>query len=433
VTPGRTLGFAGLLAALLVALTVSLALSSAGQRWSGDLQLYHDYSAVFLDGHLTETDFLDWYPAIALLPMVIPHLIDFGGPTSLPIYAVVFAVLMAMTAAGTSVIAGKLAELGDDALGLRAFVISGTFVLLLTSVVVFRYDVVPALFAGAGILAVLIGSPLLAGFAIGVSAGLKIYAVVIAAVIVVWIWAGRDWQALGRFVVGGAIAGAVALGPYLVLTPSNPLGPVAFNTGRPLQVESVGGAVVSLINLGQPLAVSFNYGSFNLDGSLPTLLARLLSPIQLAAVSLTLLCAAYRFILDARRGVRHPGVLVAASMAAVLALILTSKVLSPQYLVWLLPFLPVVAVRSRPLLAVSIAALGLTLVIFPVAYDALLAQHPLMVVVLNARNLLLVILFGSVLWGLIRGAGRTVSQSWGGGDRFHDAARELSPKKTVGA
>jgi hypothetical protein len=431
-TSARTLGLAGLLIGLLVALTIALALSSAGQRWSGDLPLYRDYSAVLLAGHLTDTDFLDWYPAIALVPMVLPHLIDLGHPVSLAAYALVFAVVMAVAAAGVSVIAAKLAVATDDRHGLRSFVVTAAFVLLLTSVVVFRYDIVPALFAGAGLLAVVAGWPLLAGFAIGASVGLKIYAIVLAAVIAIWMWAGRDWRGLGRFIGGGLIAAVVALAPYAFLTPSNPLGPIAFNTGRPLQIESVGGGLVSLVNLGQPLAVTFDYGSFNLVGSSADLVGRLLSPVQLAAVSLTLLCVAYRFVADARVGTRRHSSLVVASLAAVLALILTSKVLSPQYLVWLLPFLPVVAARSRFMLWFSVVGLALTLVIFPVAYGALIAQHPVAVLLLNARNLLLVALFTALLWKLARGEARSGFQASGVRGGFSAAPTQLSPKSTVG-
>jgi uncharacterized membrane protein len=421
-----------LLVGLLVVLTISLALSSAGQRWSGDLPLYRDYSAVLLGGTLTHTDFLDWYPAIALGPMVLPHLLNVGQPVSLPVYALVFALLTASSAAATSVLAGRIGKILDEGLSTRAAVICAAFVLLLAPVVVFRYDIVPALFAGAGLLAVLAGWPILAGLAIGISAGLKIYAVVIAAVVVIWTWAGRDWRALGRFVVGGAAAATVALVPYLVLTPSNPLGPIAFNTGRPLQLESIGGGIVSLLRLGEPLAITFDYGSFNLTGAVADSVARLLPPAQLVAILALLGCAAYRFIRDVRAGASRAASLVTASLAITLGLILTSKVLSPQYLVWLLPFLPVLAARSRRVLWLAVTTLALTLLIFPVAYGALLAQQPLMVVILNIRNLLLVAMFGLVVSDLVRGEVREPLQASGPRGRFSAAPTQLSPKSTVG-
>jgi hypothetical protein len=130
--------------------------------------------------------------------------------------------------------------------------------------------------------------------------------------------------------------------------------------------------------------------------------------------------------------VRHMAEVERSWFRRVLALILTSKVLSPQYLVWLLPFLPVVAARSRFMLWFSVVGLALTLVIFPVAYGALIAQHPVAVLLLNARNLLLVALFTALLWKLARGEARSGFQASGVRGGFSAAPTQLSPKSTVG-
>src|SRR5207249_2134955 len=81
--------------------------------------------------------------------------------------------------------------------------------------------------------------------------------------------------------------------------------------------------------------------------------------------------------------------LVAYSVAALLAFIATNKVFSPQYLIWLLPFAPLLRLRQASAL---LAICALTIVLFPFDYDHLLSMELLPVLLLNLRNLLVVAL-----------------------------------------
>jgi hypothetical protein len=414
--------------------TVALALSSSGQEWSGDLVIYRYYASSLMSGHLTQTAFLDWYPALSLIPLTLP-LLPFGGQAQLPEYALVFALLMAMLAAATANIGSSISSRWDPDRGsVRSYFVCAVLLLLAASVVVFRYDIVPAFAAGAGIYAVIAGWPLMAGIALGISAGLKIYALVIVLVAMIWFWSGRDWNALLRFVCGGAIAAVLSLLPYAFLTPSNPLAPIAFNMGRPLQIESVGGGLVSLLTLGSPLPVTFDYGSFNFVSDLAQSVARTLSPLQLLLVGSSLMLVAWAFVRDRRRsGHRSQRRLAVGVTVPVLALTLTSRVLSPQYLLWLLPFIAVLAADSRRLFSLATGVFALTLLIFPIGYGALISQHPVAVAVLNVRNGLLIVLWVALTWELIRSPHPAiVSQSTRVEGRRSPAATQLRPKSTVG-
>jgi hypothetical protein len=86
--------------------------------------------------------------------------------------------------------------------------------------------------------------------------------------------------------------------------------------------------------------------------------------------------------------------------ALILAFMLGSKVLSPQYVIWLLPLVPLGA-GGLPGLALSAAFLAvcyLTTQVFPIHYDDLLSLRSPGPELLLARNLLLVFLWGLLLW-----------------------------------
>jgi hypothetical protein len=83
------------------------------------------------------------------------------------------------------------------------------------------------------------------------------------------------------------------------------------------------------------------------------------------------------------------GTVVTLAGASVLMVLVTSKVYSIQYIVWLLPFMALL--RGRMFwLAAAIAAL--TMPIHPLLYSELVNQEPLPVLLLNVRNGLLVAL-----------------------------------------
>ncbi len=76
------------------------------------------------------------------------------------------------------------------------------------------------------------------------------------------------------------------------------------------------------------------------------------------------------------------------------------KVLSPQYFVWTLPVVALVAARDRLLAALALATLLLTQIEFPALYWRFLDMEPPSLSVVIARNLLLVAFFAATAWRL---------------------------------
>jgi hypothetical protein len=79
---------------------------------------------------------------------------------------------------------------------------------------------------------------------------------------------------------------------------------------------------------------------------------------------------------------------------------LGSKVLSPQYVIWLLPLVPLSAggVSGLVISAVFLAACYLTTLVYPTHYGDLLSLRSPGPELLLARNLLLALLWGLLLF-----------------------------------
>jgi hypothetical protein len=173
--------------------------------------------------------------------------------------------------------------------------------------------------------------------------------------------------------------------PFAVIAPHGLWESLRGQASRPLQIESLGASFFTAF--GHPNVVS-SHGSQNVagHGGIATLFALL----QLAV--LVALWIAFA------RGQATGDRLLRYSAAAVCAFIVFGKVLSPQFLLWLIPLVPLV--RGRRGLAgtgLLTVALVLTQVWFPRRYwDYVYAFRGADAVL--ARNLALVALLAVLVW-----------------------------------
>ncbi|MEU2109671.1 glycosyltransferase family 87 protein [Streptomyces sp. NPDC019507] len=238
-----------------------------------------------------------------------------------------------------------------------------------------RYDLmvtavaVAALFAAAR-------RPAVAGALAGFGAMLKVWPVLLLA----GLRGRRAWGA-------AAITGTSLL---LVLTASMPgaLAFLGFQRDRGTEVESLGALVFHVArHFGWEGQVLLNYGSVEFLGPYVPLVSGL-------ALGLTAAAFGWLAVWRLRASEFSAATPADAAFAAVLLFTTTSRVISPQYMVWLLGLAAVcLAFRSSrmglPALLVLVAT-GLTFLEFPVWFDKVVASDPLGIAVLAARNGLLV-------------------------------------------
>jgi hypothetical protein len=201
----------------------------------------------------------------------------------------------------------------------------------------------------------------------------------------------------------GLAAFAVTLGvvvlPFVALAPGGVRFSITRQTGRALQIEALGSSALLVAHAvgGYAAHLRFGSGSWNLVGSLPDALAALQTALQLLAWLLVVWVFA--------RGNRGREQLLVGSAAAVAVWVLFGKVLSPQFLLWLVPLVALCVGRKPAKLAFPVglvAAIGLTHAVYPNRYDELIRLDSLPIGLLAARNALMVVLAAALVARLRR-------------------------------
>ena len=358
-----------------------------------DTPVYQEYGERIADGEVPYRDFEVEYPPAALPLFWLPTLAPEGH------FGFVFESLMwacAAAAAGLDVV--TLAGVGAGAARLfAAAAFAGLAPLALGSVVLTRYDFWPAALTAAALAGFVTGRERLGFGALALAVAAKIYPLVLLPLALLYAWRRRGTReaaiGLGVFLVVLALVGV----PFLVLAPAGLRESLSDQLGRPLQIESLGAAVLLAAHrLGwyEPTVVS-TYGSQNLAGPLPDALAATQTVLQ----GLALLTV---WALFARGRAGHERLLLGAA-GAVVAFVALGKVLSPQFLIWLVPLVPLVAAGAGLAgAAVLAAALLTTHLWFPTRYWDVVALEPVGWLVL-VRDVLLVALLAVLAAALARG------------------------------
>lgn len=149
----------------------------------------------------------------------------------------------------------------------------------------------------------------------------------------------RRWHDWRRFIPLAifTLTGIIVMGISALLGIEGTLAPISYFLYRPVQVESFAASLlqVSSVLSGTPLHFEFSYGSRNLVSALSPLITQ-------GAELLLLLGICFTSWLQWQRKIQ----LAAAVLLILLLIILTGKVFSAQYLIWVLPIIAYVGSAS---------------------------------------------------------------------------------------
>jgi len=371
-----------------------------------DTPIYQRYGDAIANGHVPYRDFQLEYPPAALPVFALPSLMR-SEDGDLDGYRAGFEAEMLFCGALTlafmlsillSLEAGPVRT--GAALGFAALT-----PLLLGSVMLSRFDLWPTALITGSLAAFVAGRQRVGAGVLGLAVSAKLFPAVLAPIVAVWIWRRRGRRE--ALLCLGVFTGVLALCfvPFLVLSPHGVWHSITTQTSRPLQIESFGAAVLLVAHVagGLDITMRSSHGSQNLVGTAPDTLAVVQTVVQGAALIATWTWFA--------RGPVGRERLVRASATAVCAFVAFGKVLSPQFLIWLIPLVPLVGGR-RGLAASALLATALvvTQAWFPFRYwDLALSFDTAASWLVLARDLVLVALF-AVLF-VPTGAERAASRS----------------------
>jgi uncharacterized membrane protein len=372
-----------------------------------DLFVYRVFAEPVLAGALPYREVFFEYPPLAAPAIAVPGLAGTGEE----VFRAAFAGWTFLLGAVVVVLCGALAaRTGGDRR--RALLAAALMPLLLGSLVRTHFDLAPVALLLGSLLLLAGGRPRLGMALLGLAAMTKGFPLAAAPVALAWIAArsGRrtTLQAAAALLVALAIPAALAL----AASPAGAVDAVEYQLDRPVQVESLPASILRAAGGAEPVK------SHRSDGLVHPADTAVTAALGLALLGVLALIAVRvsRDAALARRGgalagpdtaLAGPGAalarrdappparagasqLVLGALAAVAAFTALGKVLSPQYMLWLVPLGALaLAWRLHALAAAVGAAAILTQLEFPARYFDLVAGESLPAAVVAARNLVL--------------------------------------------
>ncbi|MEV8068082.1 glycosyltransferase 87 family protein [Streptomyces sp. NPDC085995] len=333
-------------------------------------KLYHHWYTTLAHGAFPAHDTLWQYPPgagpVLLSPALLPGLTYFQG-------------FVALTLAVDALIALALARAGSrPGRSLHGAAYWTLGLPLLLHVPLARYDVQATAFAVLSLLA-LRRSPRAGGALAALGALVKVW----PALVLLGAPRGRTTRSAWTW----AAAAAAVAGLALAAAFRNPLAFVRQQGGRGVQIESFGGTALSFAtHAGWPGTVRYQYGSLEFTGPHVATVAHLSLVLSAAAFALLVL-----WRVRARRWTAATP--YDAALSAVLLFTVTSRVISPQYLIWLLGLAAVCLTSrqttQRPVAVLIATAAVVSVVAYPTLYHLVASCTWTGCVVMFVRNGLL--------------------------------------------
>ena len=370
------------------------------------------YANVILDGNMPYRDFISEYPPLALLSFLLPGIFfhNYGG------YVFGYVLEMYLCNLVILYIIWRLAQrykLGVwRTLGMYTLCIAA-----MNTIVTGRFDILPAMLVLASLYAFIKGKNKTAWVILALGAMTKLYPLVIAPLFALFLLQQKQYRRLAQGIAVFAVVLLVLNVPWIIASPSgyidfgnltNPNTFLGYHMERGLHSES---SYASILMIGQmmgwtQLYAGLTYGSWNIISPAADAMADVSFYITAALLAFLYVFYIQRLMKnhchtdeDGMLDSRMTQYLLRYSLLAVFIMLLASKVLSPQFLIWLCPLIPLVLVRWRYLpVAAFIFVCIFTQYVYPYNYLDFEAFKKWPVSMMVMRNMLLMVVS---LWYLL--------------------------------
>jgi Glycosyltransferase family 87 len=331
-----------------------------------DTPVYQHYGNLIADGNVPYRDFAVEYPPGALPMFALPGLANPGHDQYVTEgFRRTFQSLMwTCGAVAIGAMAFVLRSLRRSTVTVwSALAFAALAPLLLGSVILSRFDLWPTALVALALAALVSGRVRTGHALIGLGITAKLYPAVLLPVGLAFVWRQRGRrEAFVCAALGLAVVVVIFL-PFVILSPGGVWDSLRGQLDRPLQVESFGSALLLAVHhtFGVGVTPETSHGSQNLAGSAA-------DGVAIAAVVVQALALLWIWVSFAR-GPATREAFVRSTAASLCAFVAFGKVLSPQFLIWLISVVPLVRGR-RGLAAGALLALALVLtqIWFPFRY-----------------------------------------------------------------
>ena len=356
--------------------------------------LYFRYAESMVSGNMPYSDFDAEYPPFAMLMILLPRLISWDSFSYQIAFGIVSYVFLLAGLYWTYGIAERYTEHPKRICDLYII-----FTIILLDFVLDRYDIFP--------MVMMIGAMYLfskekypaAWLILAIAAATKLYPALAIPFFIIWHLKRKESR---NILVGLGLCVAVAavcMLPFAIKDMDTMFTFLTYHMDRGLQTEApISGIFMLLDKLGlTEITYRFDYGSDNIYGSVPDAIAKVMMPLM--ALCIVALCC-YHAYLTFRKGDDNALTVIMFTLAALMAFMLISKVLSSQYLVWIIPFIALLVMacdteRGKRVFYVFVASVILTQLNLIVNYamrDAGEEFSTIGILILLARNILLFVL-----------------------------------------
>ena len=358
----------------------------------GDVRIYHGWAHILAHGTYPVHDTQWQYPPAAALIFLIPQVFTHFGVSY--IVAFFFLALAADLAIFLLLLdhsdRNATADRSDAHLtGVWAWIVGG---FAIGPLLLMRYDVIVTAFAVAGLLAPARSVKArwaLRGALLGFGTMLKAWP---GALVL-----GLPPKGPGRRAFGWAVGTALATTAICSLSMTGALSFLSGQSNRGIEIESVLASPFMVASwFGYPAKVVHLYGSFQISGPGIGVIASFAELLTVVGVGLVLWWRLLRF----RPRSWTPGLMYDTAFTVLLVLVVTSRVLSPQYMIWLLGLAAVVLTENGPMRRGTLMARPACLVMlcvlvtqieFPLLFGEVMGGQFWGTMLVAVRNLLLIV------------------------------------------
>jgi hypothetical protein len=367
----------------------------------GDTTIYYKYASQMLNGAIPYRDFTIEYPPFSIPFILLPGYIStlFGG--SVEDYLLAFQFESYLLAVGILVIISWFLRKKYPAPSYTYRVLFLGLAFPLISFFLFRrFDAAPAFLLVLSFYLLYLYRPVWSGFFLGLAASAKLYPLLVLPLLLIYFWRNKgNWKFTLWLSLGFMIAIGISVIPFLIISPNGLAAFLQYQGERGLQIESLF-ASIAWLGSQSGFAPAIKIYDHNSTGYVSSWTSWLLPLSTLLSIGgMLALLGYFWWTANPKRTKLDKDWLLYASFLVITWFIISNKVISPQYMIWLIPFFPFLK-TWRVWIGGVILALSAAAYLFEERGVDDYQWQPMFITLI--RNSLLLLLFASQLIDIIR-------------------------------